>query len=419
VGLRFNPPPNWPPPPPGFVPPPRWQPDPAWPAPPPGWQLWVPDDTVAAPEDYPGSGAGPRDVAARRGDFATDSRGFAGASRDFPGASRDFPGGSRDFASGPTAFAAGTGAFAAGTGEFAAGRGEFAGGPGEFAAPGDFGRPGDFGSPSDFGSPGDFGPGAATELDAMGPPGAYPGQPGGPVPGPGPGRGGTNGFAIAAFVISLLGGTLLSLILGFIALGQIRRSPQRGRGLAIASIVLSVIWGAVLAFFLVGHSSGTPNTPSANGGGTPSAPAPSPSVSPSGGSTSGSGGASRGTTSVFVLRTGQCFQNPPASQAILGITTVAVVPCSTPHNAQVFVEFSATAGSTYPGRSALKRQADTGCHARISGNVKSSKITNSMTLRFLYPLSVSWAEGHRTITCLIVDAKPDLKSSLLRAHPKH
>jgi hypothetical protein len=414
VGLRFNPPPNWPPPPPGFVPPPRWQPDPAWPAPPPGWQLWVPDDTIAAPEDYPGSGAGPRDVAARRGDVATDPRGFAGGSRDFPGGSPDFAGGSPDFAGGspdfaggspdfaggPAAFAAGTGAFAAGTGEFAARTGEFAAGRGDFA-----------GGPGEFAAPGDFGPGAATELDPMGPPGAYPGQPGGA--GPGPRRGGTNGFAIAAFVISLLGGTLLSLILGFIALGQIRRSPQRGRGLAIASIVLSVIWGAVLVFFLVGHSPSTPNTPSANGGGTPPASTASPSVSPS------SGGTSSGATSVFALRTGQCFQNPPASQSILGITTVAVVSCSTPHNAQVFVEFAATGGSTYPGSSALKRQADTGCHARITGNVKSSKITNSMTLRFLYPLSVSWAEGHRTITCLIVDAKPDLKSSLLRAHPKH
>ena len=411
MGLRFNPPPNWPPPPPGFVPPPRWQPDPAWPPPPPGWQLWVPDGTGPAPEDYPGSAAGRGDLATQPSDFGTDPRGFAASSRDFPGDSRDFPGDTRDFPGGPrdsaggrTAFAAGTGAVAAGTGEYAAGRSEFAGGRGEFAGP------------ADFGGPGDFGAGAATELDPMGPPGAYPGQPGGR--GPDPRRDRTNGFAIAAFVISLLGGTLLSLILAFIALGQIRRSPQRGRGLAIASIVLSVIWGAVLAFFLVAHSTAAPNTPSANGGGTSSASGASPSVSPSGAHSSG-GGASPGTTSVFALRTGQCFQNPSASQAVLGITTVTVVSCSKPHNAQVFVEFAATGSSTYPGRSALKHQADTGCHARISGNVASSKITNSMTLRFLYPLQVSWAEGHRTITCLIVDAKPDLKSSLLRAHPKH
>lgn len=42
--MRFNPPPNWPPVPPGWTPPPGWFPDPSWPPPPPGWQLWITDD---------------------------------------------------------------------------------------------------------------------------------------------------------------------------------------------------------------------------------------------------------------------------------------------------------------------------------------------------------------------------------------
>src|SRR5215469_4758053 len=50
VGLRFNPAPGWPPPPPGFVPPPHWQPDPSWPPAPPGWQIWV-DDGVPDPRE--------------------------------------------------------------------------------------------------------------------------------------------------------------------------------------------------------------------------------------------------------------------------------------------------------------------------------------------------------------------------------
>ena len=41
--MLFNPPPNWPPAPPGWAPPPGWQPDAAWPPLPPGWPLWVPD----------------------------------------------------------------------------------------------------------------------------------------------------------------------------------------------------------------------------------------------------------------------------------------------------------------------------------------------------------------------------------------
>ena len=52
--MRFNPPPNWPPVPPGWVPDRNWVPDPTWPPPPPGWQLWLDDGSVAEfPPDYP------------------------------------------------------------------------------------------------------------------------------------------------------------------------------------------------------------------------------------------------------------------------------------------------------------------------------------------------------------------------------
>jgi hypothetical protein len=48
MGYRFNPPPNWPAPPPGWVPAPGWRPSPEWAALPPGWQLWI-DDTPSVP----------------------------------------------------------------------------------------------------------------------------------------------------------------------------------------------------------------------------------------------------------------------------------------------------------------------------------------------------------------------------------
>lgn len=41
-GWRYNPPPTWPAPPPGWTPPPGWQPDASWPPAPPGWQFWLP-----------------------------------------------------------------------------------------------------------------------------------------------------------------------------------------------------------------------------------------------------------------------------------------------------------------------------------------------------------------------------------------
>ena len=52
---RFNPPPNWPPSPAGWLPPQGWQPPADWPKPPDAWQLWVPEGPsgVAAPPQQP------------------------------------------------------------------------------------------------------------------------------------------------------------------------------------------------------------------------------------------------------------------------------------------------------------------------------------------------------------------------------
>jgi hypothetical protein len=55
MSARFNPPPNWPAAPEGWVPPQGWQPDPAWGPAPAGWNLWVDEagHPVAAPVATP------------------------------------------------------------------------------------------------------------------------------------------------------------------------------------------------------------------------------------------------------------------------------------------------------------------------------------------------------------------------------
>jgi uncharacterized protein DUF4190 len=58
--------------------------------------------------------------------------------------------------------------------------------------------------------------------------------------------GGTNGWAIAAFVVGILGGTILSVIFAIVALVQMRGRQQRGRGLAIAALVISTLWIAAI-----------------------------------------------------------------------------------------------------------------------------------------------------------------------------
>jgi hypothetical protein len=51
----------------------------------------------------------------------------------------------------------------------------------------------------------------------------------------------TNGFAIAALIFGIIGGSILGLIFGIIGLRR-SKSTGTGRGMSIAGIVLSVLW---------------------------------------------------------------------------------------------------------------------------------------------------------------------------------
>ena len=275
MGYRFNPPPDWPPAPEGFVPEPGWQPDASWPPVPPGWSLWI-DDPVVPGSSLPAA----------------------------PNALLSYP------------------------------------------------------SDSDV---------------------AYL-QP----------KKGTNGFAIASLILGIVGGVLLSVIFGLMALAKIRNRPQGGKGLAIAGLALSCAWVVGIVAVVAIHAAGTAHRSASTGQITAS-----------------------GKLSVFSLRVGDCFQNPSGSQASATVANVSAVPCTTPHNAQAFAQLQA-AGTSYPGNSALFRQASNGCNAQVAADLDKSRITGTMKLHFIFPLSQSWADGRRTIMCLVVDSSPDLTSSLLK-----
>lgn len=209
----------------------------------------------------------------------------------------------------------------------------------------------------------------------------------------------TSGFAIASLVLGILGflivTAILGIIFGIIALTRIRAVPQRGKGLAIAGLVTSGLWLALIGT-LIGIGAATYVPPSSSG-------------SSSGGSVPIRYERSLG---IFALRVGDCFDNPASTQ---NVTSVTGMPCTRAHNAQVFAQFKATGGSHYPGSAALKKQATTGCNARIAANVDRSRVTSTMTVRFVFPEQGSWFLGRRTVSCLIVDSTADLKSSLLKS----
>jgi hypothetical protein len=290
VGLRYNPPPGWPPPPRGFTPKPGWQPDPSWPPPPPGWPLWVNDDQ---PPAQAGAGQAP-------------------PARDWLGQAPP---------------------------------------PGPGEAPGWAAEP---------------------TPDGRG----YRGT----------GTGSTSGWAVASFILGIFAVVPLSVIFGFVGLQRIRRLGQRGKGLAIAGLILSLIWVVVfVAVSVVGNGAATRQSSSGKI-------------------------THRGNLGVFALATGDCFDNPTNTK---DIETVTAIPCSQPHDSQVFAKFDLSGGdAAYPAPAALNKMADTGCNSR-TGSIDKPKTTAGMTIRVLFPQENAWADGQRTVSCLIVSPKPTLTNSLL------
>ena len=86
---------------------------------------------------------------------------------------------------------------------------------------------------------------------------------------------GTNGLAVAAMVMGIVGffwiTPILGLIFGFVALSQCKRTGQQGRGMAIAGIILSSLWIALFATIIavgIANSNSDGGTPAHTGGST-------------------------------------------------------------------------------------------------------------------------------------------------------
>jgi prolipoprotein diacylglyceryltransferase len=76
----------------------------------------------------------------------------------------------------------------------------------------------------------------------------------------------TNGFAIASLIFGIIGGVLLSVIFGFVALSQIKKRNERGRGMAIAGLSISGAWVALICVGVLAFSLFGANTTSTTGG---------------------------------------------------------------------------------------------------------------------------------------------------------
>ncbi|MEU4834954.1 DUF4190 domain-containing protein [Streptosporangium sp. NPDC023615] len=140
------------------------------------------------------------------------------------------------------------------------------GSSGGYPPPGGYGYPADHGPAGGYGSPGGYGPaggydpsgGYGPQQDGYGPAGhdPYGGYGGYGGYGPPPSRP-NNGMAIAALIMGICGliacgvPSVVGAVLGHISLGQINRTGEDGRGMAITGLVLSYIGIACWVGFLV------------------------------------------------------------------------------------------------------------------------------------------------------------------------
>lgn len=118
-----------------------------------------------------------------------------------------------------------------------------------------------------------------------------------------------------------------------------------------------------------------------------------------------------GGLGAFAMQIGDCVQVPVASQ----VESLEAVPCTEPHDAQVYAKFDVGEDDKYV-KSSVDDQADEGCYERwrsAIGTVYEDDM--ELDIELLTPTSESWSGGDREVVCMVVsiDGAP-LRGSSLR-----
>ncbi|MGV9242993.1 DUF4190 domain-containing protein [Streptomyces sp. NPDC003710] len=199
-----------------------------------------------------------------------------------------------------------------------------------------------------------------------------------------------NGLAITALVLGILCFLpAVGLVLGLIALAQIRRRGERGRGLAIGGIVMSSIG---LALFVTALATGGAHD-----------------------FWDGVRDAARGDGVTFSVRKGECFDAPGGSLEGEAYD-VDKVPCSGRHQAEVFADFTLP-GGRFPGDDTITETADDRCYALRSAYAMDTwAVPADVDVYYFTPTRQSWAYGDRRVICMFgnTDEKGTLTGSLRR-----
>ncbi|MFD9001748.1 DUF4190 domain-containing protein [Streptomyces sp. NPDC059582] len=187
-----------------------------------------------------------------------------------------------------------------------------------------------------------------------------------------------NGLAIASLVLGIFCFLpAMGLVLGVIALVQIRKRGGRGRGLAVGGAVLSSI-GLVLWTLMLTTGAASEFWEGVKEG-------------------------ARDGTSLSVSA-GECFDAPDG--ALEGYTyDVDKVPCEGEHDGEVFAVFELRSGTdypddSYPGDTHVTDIADDKCYKlRDDYAMDAWAVPEDVDVYYFTPTEDSWSIGDREITC--------------------
>jgi hypothetical protein len=106
-----------------------------------------------------------------------------------------------------------------------------------------------------------------------------------------------------------------------------------------------------------------------------------------------------GPTAVRSLAVEDCASPPDAEDLLY---EVVVLDCATPHSWEVFATYRRPDGP-FPGSAELRRQTYADCQLFFEGYVGVPFWASSLDISSITPGALAWAEGDRTVTCMVVD----------------
>jgi hypothetical protein len=113
----------------------------------------------------------------------------------------------------------------------------------------------------------------------------------------------------------------------------------------------------------------------------------------------------QGNVDAFTIQLGDCFDNTSslANEEIGEVSNLPGVPCSQPHDNEVFAIFNLDQ-PTFPGSEEISELSFDACLDRFESFVGLDYETSSLDIAALYPSKESWSQqGDREVVCAVYD----------------